>query len=96
MLKLTATSDERIDPRTILKRRMHHLTKGWNPSQAWSFKGIVKDKEIEGDAQIVVLSRDEDCAAVIRVGDLVDVVLCRGVVHALERLGVDRKQIEVA
>jgi len=95
MLKLTATSDDRVDPRTVLKRQTHHLTRGWTPNQSWKIKGLINDREVEGDAQIVVLQRDEDCAAVVRMEDLVDVVLCRGMVHALERLGVDRKKIEV-
>lgn len=96
MLKLTATSDDRVDDRTIATRHQHHLTRGWTPNQSWRFKGTVKGREVEGDAQIIVLQRDEDCAAVVRVHGLVDVVLCRGMVHALERLGVDRREIEVS
>ncbi|MES2155931.1 MAG: hypothetical protein V4510_12420 [bacterium] len=94
MLKLIATRDENIDDRTVAVRQAHHLTAGWLPDQSWK---IANDDCVVGDAQLVVRGRDEDCAAVIRLGNgPVEVVLARGLVHALERLGYNRSTIEVA
>jgi hypothetical protein len=100
MLKLIAATEEQIDNRTVAKRISHHLTHGWVVNQNWKIRVALADgtpTDVDGDAQVVVqgLYSAPSCAAVVRVGSAVEVVLCRGVVDALERLGFLRADIEV-
>jgi hypothetical protein len=97
MLKLIAASESQIDDRTVATRRSHHLSQGWGVNQNWRIAGEVNGQVVEGDAQVCVqgISDEPGCVAVIRMGSQVDVVLCRGLVNALERLGCRRGDIEV-
>lgn len=95
-ITLTATPATEIDERTVRYRQSHHLTVGWTPHQSWAIKG--KDQygiELEGDAQVIVVGRNEDCVAVIRFGGTIDAVACRGIMEGLERIGVQRKNVRV-
>ncbi len=102
MLKLIAATAEQIDDRTVAKRRSHHLSQGWVPNQSWKISLWSRTSEGwvpagEGDAQVMVqgLYSTPSCVAVVRIGSTVEVVLCRGMVDALERLGFVRSDIEV-
>ncbi len=95
-ITLTATPAECIDERTVRYRQSHHLTVGWTPHQSWAIKGHDQHGlELEGDAQVIVVGRNDNCVAVIRFGSTIDAVACVGIMEALERIGVQRKNVRV-
>lgn len=64
----------------------HHLSTGWVPTQYWRW--------IDGDAIVGVAGTRVVVA--IRRGDRVDVVAAEGLMSALERLGENKADYEVA
>ena len=96
MIKLIATPASHIDDRTIAFRQQHHLTAGWLPCQSWKIDGENEDgQNVEGDAQVLVVGRVEDCVAVVRFGSSIVAVACFGIIQGLERLGYERKNVKV-
>ena len=90
-LILRAACAPQIDSRTIQTRLTHHLTHGWAVSQSWLL--LNEEGAVVGDAEVVVTSLSSDCAVVVRIGDQVSVLLARGLVHALQRMGVEQYEV---
>jgi hypothetical protein len=95
-MKLVPANHNDMSAALVAARHTHHLSKGWIPSQSWYLRD---DENLPlGEAQVVVTGGGAaGCVAIIHLYTLpMEVIICRGLVEALVRIGYDRDRLKVA